>query len=230
MTNPYLDQNFVDTLQNKFDQLMEEKRISIINGERSPYSIAVHEYLQDVHMYGVGVCKRHIILPASHEEQSFNSNYCSLKDLRWPIETHYNYSMDFITTKNAPGYLYFGYALCEEALYPCAFFVRFKMVGVILQMPGEFFPEEFAIDPIAFNCNKMPDCYCGVLVPLDYVEQWLLSGGRIKHPLENCVIEQQKNQKEESEWNRELLMGQQEMVKNSPGHDKTVIAWLSSTQ
>ncbi len=211
-------------------RLMEREEDSIKNG-KGLYSLAVHNYLQKEYFPGLGHSKRNIILPMPRDTWYPKQEFLSLetqysKDKKqWPRDSHYCYSMDCLTSK-ALGFLYFGYVMCEEGLFPCAFLMQFLMTMKIDEVPNELFPEEFAIDPMALASSKKPLCYIGVLVPRDFVEKWLLSSSA-KHPLEQYVSEQDEIRLKDSEEKKGVLMGQQEMLRDLGSANKECsIKWL----
>lgn len=219
-------------LQVKADRLMEALETSIRQGKPSFYSLDTHEYLGEVHMYHTSKLKREVVLPMLRDKWISKDKCLKLETFyatnnnKWPINSHYFYSMDYLTGE-APGFLRFGYAICEGELFPCAFFVQMTMTQKIEEIPGELFPEEFVIDPMALACGKRPDCYIGVEVPLSLVEKWLLSRSTEKHPLETYVKEHNKERTEDSAWEKEILQGQQEMFQNTPEENKeSVLRWL----
>jgi hypothetical protein len=220
-------------LFNKLHRLMKEKENALLNGENSFYSLDAHRLIQERYAYGVGYLKSNIILPVPKEklDQSpscveFQKRYFA--GYSWPKESFYQYGYD-LCSDNAPGYLYFGYALCQNELFPCAFFVALLMTMEIERCPGEFFPEEFAIDFIGLVSGKNPECYIGIMVPTEEVENWITSSGKTIFPLEYLVEKNRKESFDAKEWEKEILFGQQEALKNTSDENKKIVTqWLCS--
>jgi hypothetical protein len=198
------------------------------------YSQKVHDHLRETYVYGVGYRKRDIILPmptdvweSTNDCRNLISTYIE-RQAEWPEQSHYNYAMDYCAGSTKPGYLTFGYALCGDMLVPCAFFTNFLMTGTIDQLPGVPIPETYAIDPMAFHLEHEPECYIGVVVATDIVEEWLLSRGEKPHPLETHILGEDKKRAEEKNWEREIIMGPHSMLKeiSDPETKNQVEKWL----
>lgn len=218
-------------LQDISDRLMIEQA-SIISQGNGFYSLEAHEYLQTQRHYGGVSYARSIMLPMSRgawypkdEWKIFDNFYANAKK-QWPSDSHFFYAMDSLVSK-VPGLLYFGYAICDNKLWPCAFFMQFLMTLEIEDIPGELFPEEYIIDPMALASGKKPDCYIGVFVPTALVEEWLLSNKQSKHLLEKFANQENLKILEESNWHKEILYGQHRMLDNVSEKAKDrVIKWL----
>lgn len=226
-----MEKQLLEELQSKSQRLMVEQALIIEQGYGF-YSLEAHEYLQTQCHYGGVSHSRPIILPMSKNdwypknEWKLFENFYAKSNKLWPRDTHSFYSLDSLVSK-APGFLYFGYAVCDDGLWPCAFFVQFMMTLEIKGVPGELFSEEYVIDPMALANGKKPDCYIGVLVPPSFVEEWLLAGHKFKHPLEKCANQEIMEKLEDSNWRKEILLGQQEMLSNvSEDFQDRVCKWL----
>lgn len=136
---------------------------------------------------------RGVILPLPKEE--WPEQYQQLLNryehghIQWPRFTAYAYAMEVLSAPFLPvSELYFGYAIENNTLRRCAFHVMFQMVERTFNEETFPYPQEFAIDPLAVLRNKKPDCYVGVSVPANYLEQWLTTGrNSALHPLEQFV-------------------------------------------
>lgn len=193
----------------------------------SIYSRDVHDFLKEESVYMLGQRKRDIYLPLPESRwpdvyRDFYNHYINSR-YEWPKMTHSTYALDDCISK-FPGLLYFGYALCNGKIYPTAFFVHldmtFKIEGI-----DDLFHEEWVFDPIALTSGKNPDCYLGVYVSPDIVENWLLS--QKGHPLDYVIDLENEKHAEESRHQKELLLAEHEMLKNTPEENKkTVFHWL----
>jgi len=237
MNNKYCNDPIENELFELTHLLMEEKWHAIRSGEKNLYNLAVHELIKENHAYGVGYLKRQIIMPMPKKEWAKNQArlnleeyYSQKSDYSWPKDTFYQYGFHFCS-KEAPDYLMYGYAVCGESLIPCAFFTNFLMTWKIPECPGQLFPEEYVIDYMGLNSGKNPKCYIGIMVPKKQIENRIISRGKTIFPLEYLVQEKNKESKENSEWEREILMGQQEMIKDLSGENKDLaIKWLTKNQ
>ena len=96
--------------------------------------------------------------------------------------------------------LYFGYAIYENKLVRCSFFVTAIMVndviGDVVTIPT---PCLFVIDPLAIAGGKVPECYVGVSVEQEDIESWVINRKPEYHPLELYVARIAENQRKEKE-------------------------------
>lgn len=237
MNNKYCEDPIENELFERTHRLMKEKWQAIRSGEKNLYSLAVHELIQESHAYGVGQLKRQIIMPMPKEKlensrmrMELKKYYSRLGDCSWPKDSFFHYGYH-LCNNESPDYLNFGYAVCGEELIPCAFFMNFLMTWKIPECPGELFPDEYAIDYMGLNSGKSPECYIGITVHPPTTEEWILSRGRTIFPLEYFVQKESERARENSEWEREILMGQQEMIKDlSEDNKELAIKWLMKNQ
>lgn len=231
--NKYSDDPIENELFERTHRLMEEKWQAIRNGEKNLYSLAVHELIKDSYAYGVGHIRRRIIMPMSKEKIEKSSMrlelkeyYSRLRNCSWPKDSFYQYGYH-LCNDESPDFLNFGYAVCGEELFPCAFFMNFLMTWKIPECPGQLFPDEYAVDYMGLNSGKNPECYIGITLHSSTTEEWILSRGKTIFPLEYLVQAHDKELEENSEWEREILMGQHEMIKDlSDDNRDLAIKWL----
>ncbi len=233
----YCENPIENELFQRAHRLMEETGQSIRNHEKNFYSLAVHEFIKEKYSYGIGHLKRQIIMPMPKEELGkclsrceLKKYYSSLTDHSWPKDSFYQYSFHECNGESLD-YLMYGYAICGDELIPCAFFMNFLMTWKIPEIPNQLFPDEYAIDYMGLNSGKNPECYIGVSVPKEQTEEWLISASKTAFPLEYLVQKQNEESKENSEWEREILMGPQEMIGCLSGDNKDLaIKWLMKNQ
>lgn len=213
-------------IHDRFHKLMDQ--VDFQNKKTGPYKEEIHRFLKEKYMYGIGHVKSNIFPPL--EKDKINERlpelmqYYAGGDQKWPRSTFRDYSMDYMTDKS-PGMLYFGYALSDGKLYPCAFFVVFTMTWVIPECPGELFPEEKVIDPIALGCGIEPECYIGRMVISTDIEPWLLEETKI-NPLEALYIRYQQERSDDKDWQNEILMAPHRALQGLEGENKELaIKW-----
>lgn len=121
-----------------------------------------------------------IFLPLPKEEWSRPFNQLSPdSQLTWPHYTAYNYSMDVLFDSINVDNLCFGFALYQDKLVSCAFFTTLKVLtyspseGISFPMPAHY-----ALDPLAELHKVKPQCYIGISIPREFIENWLLNGKR----------------------------------------------------
>lgn len=237
MNIEYAKDPILNELFNRTHRLMDEKRQAILSGEKNMYSLAVHELIMQEYSYGIGYLKRSVITPMPKEQlekgrkrSELKKYYSSRADYSWPVKTFYQYSFNECNNESQD-YLMFGYAIYGEELLPCAFFMNFLMTFKIPELPGQLLPEEYAIDYMGLNSSKSPECYIGIMVPVEQTEEWMISGGETIFPLEYLVQMRNKESRKNYEWEKEILMGQQESLKDLSVDDKDlVVKWLMKNQ
>lgn len=229
MKYKYSDNPIEDELFNRTHLLMEEQE-KFLRFNNGVYSLNTHQQLTEEYIYGVGSKKRQIILPMPRKKWHpsnaclYLENYYSENKALWPSMSHYNYAMDLLIN-GFPGILYFGYVVCGQELFPCAFFVNFLLTG---EIPGsdDKFPEEWVIDPMGIASGKNPECYIGVSPKQEYVENWLLE--KKIHPLEAWTSEMDTILKEERELEREIQRGHQETIDSLiSDQQQDYVKWLN---
>ncbi|MFA7285282.1 MAG: hypothetical protein WC011_00330 [Candidatus Paceibacterota bacterium] len=224
----YSDNPIEDELFHRTHRLMEEYE-HFLCSNNGVYSLNAHQCLMYAHFPYLGDKKRQIILPMPREKW-YPSNAClDLENFHaengtlWPSMSHYNYSMDSCINE-FPGLLCFGYAVCAEELFPCAFFVNFLLTG---EIPGsdDKFPEEWAIDPMGIASGKKPECYIGVSPKIEDVQDWILS--KTVHPLEAWAKDRNSDILESRNIEKEIYLYHQSVVNNlEPGTQEQYIKWL----
>lgn len=235
--NKYSDDPIKNELFFRMHRLMEEKCDAIRNGEKNLYSLAVHEIITQEYLYGLGYRKNDIIMPMPKGELEKGSKrpelkkyYSNCADYSWPRDTFYQYSFHECNHESGDILMY-GYAMCGEELFPCAFWLNFLMTFKIPQLPGQLLPEEYAIDYMNLNSGKNIECYVGVKAPIEQTEEWVISRGKTIFPLEYIAQKESERASDEAESNKEILMGQQEMINSLSGENKErAIKWLMQTQ
>lgn len=215
----YSDNPIEDELFHRTHRLMEEYE-HFLCSNNGVYSLNAHQRLMYAHFPYLGDKKRQIILPMPREKW-YPSNAClDLENFHaengtlWPSMSHYNYSMD-LCINEFPGLLYFGYAVCGEELFPCAFFANFLLTGEIPDSDDKF-PEEWAIDPIGIVSGKKPECYIGVSPKIEDVQDWILS--KTVHPLEAWAAEIDSILRKDRQSEREIFDLHQQNIDSLPDH------------
>lgn len=203
MKNNISNESLLDTLQQKFEELAQNAWESIVDNAESAksyYELSTHSFLKRDIENGFGYL-REIILPLPKEEwperfSELEKRYDS--QMSWPSYSMYLYTMDVFCPPFIPDcLLHFGYAVYKDELIRCPFFVVLQMTEQTINEEKVMLPEAFAIDPLASKSGITPDCYIGVNLKKEYVEEWFFSRGRTGHPLENYV--NKKKQKEHEE-------------------------------
>lgn len=203
MENKISNESLLDTLQQKFETLAHDAWENIMDHPESAngyYDISTHSFLKRGDENSAGY-PREVILPLPKEEwpekfSELEKRYDS--QMTWPKYSMYLYTMDVFCPPFIPVcLLHFGYAIHQGKLIRCPFFVVFQMTEQTINKEKILLPEAFAIDPLALKSGITPDCYVGVNLKKEYVEEWFLSRGKTGHPLENYVTK--KNQKEHEE-------------------------------
>lgn len=203
MKNKVSNESLLDNLQQKFEELAKKAGESIIDNAESAksyYELSTHSFLKRGDENSAGY-PREVILPLPKEEwpkkfSELEKRYDS--QMTWPNYSMYLYTMDVFCPPFIPNcLLHFGYAVYQDKLICCPFFVVLEMTEQTINEEKIMLPEAFAIDPLASKSGISPDCYIGVNLKKEYVEEWFLSRGRTGHPLENYV--NKKRQKEHEE-------------------------------
>ncbi|MEK7586116.1 MAG: hypothetical protein AAB477_02725 [Patescibacteria group bacterium] len=199
------------------------------------YSEEAHNLITKEYISGVATTERSIMLPL-HKDKWFPKKLCDklyyyyfCAGLRWPNFSHYSYAMDYVTG-HAPGLLYFGYAIEGEDVRPAAFFVTLLMTGIIDGHPGDFYPEEWVIDPMGIASGHKPDAYIGLLVPKqeECITNWVTTGGTLKsHPLEVYAKSHKSSRESDAEYWAEIMNLQAELMEGIPMNKREdAIKWL----
>lgn len=201
------NESLLDTLQQKFEELAQNAWEEIMDKKESAksyYNNSTHSFLKRGEENGAG-WPREVILPLPKEE--WPEKFCELEkrydsQMAWPNYSMYLYTMDVFCPPFIPDcLLHFGYAVYQDKLIRCPFFVVFQMTEQTINEEKIMLPEAFAIDPLASKSGITPDCYVGVNVKKEYVEEWFLSRGRTGHPLENYVNKKRQKEHEEKIYN-----------------------------
>lgn len=79
--------------------------------------------------------------------------------------------------------MYSGYAV-HKRLVPCSFFVVMEMTEQDCGDKKEMLPEIFVVDPLALRDGKQPECYIGIHIRRESMEEWYLSKPEPFSPLE----------------------------------------------
>jgi len=183
-----------ETLQQKFQKLSECKDVEFV---KNLYNEETHYFLTE---NSIG-WPSEIMLPLPKEE--WPKNFRDLEkryesQMKWPNWSMYLYTMDIFCPPFIPDSLfYLGYAMYQDKLFCCPFFVVLKMTEQTINDKKMTIPVEFVIDPLASMTGITPDCYVGASIDKRYVEEWFFSRGKTGDPLENYV--EQKNKKEHEE-------------------------------
>lgn len=230
MEYKYSDNPIEDELFHRTYRLME-KYENFLCSNNGVYSLNAHQRLTYDHFPYLGDIKRQIILPMPREKW-FPVDECLQLELssnnlgkQWPIMSHYNYAMDLLIN-GFPGILYFGYAVCGQELFTCAFFVNFLLTGEITGSDDKF-PEEWVIDPMGIASGKNPECYIGVSPKQEYVENWLLE--KEIHPLEAWVKAIDLDREEDKKIQKEINEHHQTVIDTlSPQLQDHYIKFLNS--
>ncbi|NVN96712.1 histidine phosphatase family protein [Candidatus Nomurabacteria bacterium] len=203
MSKKISNESLLDTLQKKFEKLSEDAWREI----RGETESAKNYYDQSTHLFldrdeeGFYHWPREVILPLPKEE--WPEKFRELEkmynpQMSWPGYSMYLYTMDIFCPPFIPDcLLHFGYAIHQDKLIRCPFFVVFQMREQTINGEKMMMPESFAIDPLALKSGITPDGYIGVRVKREYVEEWFLSRGRTGHPLENYVNKKRQQEHEE---------------------------------
>jgi len=197
------NESLLDILQQKFEELAHDAWESIMDNAESAkgyYDLSTHSFLKRDGENSAG-WPREVILPLPKEEwpekfRELEKRYES--QMTWPNYSMYLYTMDVFCPPFIPNcLLHFGYAVYQNKLVRCPFFVVFQMTEQTINKEKIMMAEGFAIDPLALMGGITPDCYVGVNVKQEYVEEWFLSRGRTGHPLENYVNKKRQEEHEE---------------------------------
>lgn len=200
-------EELVDRLREKYIGLSKEMSLLFLKeGDKPFYSKETHWTIQ--YEFEKLSKQVYIPLPKTDWPEQYIENDKYEPQMKWPNWTFYNYSMDVVFPPHfRPTALYFGYALYQDKLVPCAFFVTGKIME---QTFGEItipIPTMYAVDPIATRDGIEPECYVGVSVAQEHVQQWLLTKKMENHPLEahvRQVIEKVTAEREKIENERKL--------------------------
>jgi phosphohistidine phosphatase SixA len=200
----------LDALQQKFEELAQNAQESIMNKVESAmmsyYELSTHSFLKRGDENSAGY-PREVILPLPKEEwpekfSELEKRYDS--QMSWPNYSMYLYTMDVFCPPFIPDcLLHFGYAVYKDELIRCPFFVVLQMTEQTINEEKIMLPEAFAIDPLALKSGITPDCYVGINLKKEYVEEWFLSRGRNGHPLENYVNKKMEKEKEKRQKEHE---------------------------
>lgn len=128
--------------------------------------------------------------PKSFQGMAGNYN----QEFKWPWFTTYCYITDVIAPPLIPhSLLYFGYAVVEDKLIRCTFFVVQKMVEY------QVMPQGMVIDPLANREGKVPSFYIGVpVLDKELILKWVRSR---RNPLEVYVEELNAKERNERVYN-----------------------------
>lgn len=181
-----------DAMHAKVHRLMESAAQRMFGQEEyegeSLYDISTHLFLEKAHIPLVGKLQREVLLPLPKNEwpdkfSELQRNYD--KDMKWPQYAMYNYSNDVLAPPFIPSsLLHFGYAVVNDVLIRCPFFVILQMVDHDVDGKTLAWPESFVIDPLADMNGIHPECYIGTTVDEEDIVNWLHNRGRFINPLE----------------------------------------------
>jgi hypothetical protein len=157
------------------------------------YSHYAHEYVRYSYdnrgRLKKPIFEREILMPLTKE--SWPSKALQLLKLypeeaakNWPYMSTFCYAMDAMTEPQLPGLsLYYGYALYENKLIRCPFYITLIPINKTIEGLEISIPIEFVVDPIAEINNIHPECYIGLHIPKNFTDDWLLGDNEIS-PLE----------------------------------------------
>jgi len=198
--------DLLNNLQLKFEKLADQGRNDILGNQESAkglYNLSTHCSLKNDGTCGF-VFGREIFLPLPKE--NWPKKFLELEknyepSMTWPHYSMYNYTNDVCMPPNIPYFLlYFGYAVYQDKLVRCPFFVVFHLTEQLINNETLMLPQEFVIDPLASLNGITPDCYVGMPISKEEIENWFFSRGRSGNPLENYL--KQKIDQEETKRRR----------------------------
>ena len=196
-----------DAMHKKVHSLMESATQRMFGQEEhegeSLYDVSTHIFLQKETVPLVGKLQREVMLPLPKDDWpdkfiELKKNYDS--NMKWPQYAMYNYSNDVLMPPFIPSsLLHFGYAVVNDLLVSCPFFVVFEMVDHDVEGEIIAWPESFVIDPLAEMNDIHPEAYIGIRLEYNFIANWFMNRGKYLNPLDAYI-----SQKSEEE-NRERL-------------------------
>ena len=153
----YRQQDVRDGYSKKLEALMDkawEDRHHKNEESKQLYDSMTHYYIYD-NAY-------ELFFPLEKERwpEKFQEKYLDIQHMSWPGYTSYCYIMDVIAPPFIPYFLlHFGYAVVDNKLIPCTFFVVQKIVDF------QNWPQGMVIDPLASYHGVKPSFYIGSPVP-----------------------------------------------------------------
>lgn len=195
------DKNYTK-FSNLTHSLLENHECSEKPTRENPYGYHVHEYIRRDCIYAVGNTRREIMFPVPQEHwtKSFHEIHKNYREepKPWSQYSFYGYIMDCLVTRanitrdvasiQNP---WFGYAVSNGKLFPCAFITMLRMTRKVEGMDS-MIPEYWVFDPIALTSGHTPDCYIGVPVELEFLQDWLINRYPVNQLLENQIEYQTK--------------------------------------
>jgi len=179
--------------------------------EKIFHSKIVHQYLQEERVMECVYRPREVYLPLPKNEwpnrlKDLEKTYGS--HVRWPQHSSYFCVADKLMSPEIPYMMYSGYAVHKDTLVPCSFFIVMEMTEQDCGDKKEMLPEIFVVDPLALRDGKQPECYIGIHIRRESMEEWYLSKPRPFSPLELEVDYLSGKLREEirdnKEWDREI--------------------------
>lgn len=221
----------IEKLYQTTTHLMQQTFNLIESGESGVekifYDKVVHKFLQFERIMPHIYSPREIYLPLPQEEwpNRFKSLFESFDShITWPYHTTGQYVSDKLMPPMIPDLLYAGYAIYEGVLVPCTFFVAYQMTEQDLGDAREMLPEIFVVDPLAIRSGKQPDCYIGISIREEFIQDWYLQRHKTLPLIKLEVNEQVKKLleevRDEKDWDNEIGNAIRETLNGIPAGDQ----------